>query len=64
MKLESEKIVRQREPVCRVLPALVAMHYDYWELIPPARTFKGSELAKRASVIYQKLICLVHENDL
>lgn len=64
MKLESEKIVRPSTPICRVLPALVAMHFEFWEMIPPARSFKADALDNRAATVERKLICLVHENEL
>lgn len=64
IKLTSEKAINTKEPVCRVLPAIVAIHYEYWELIPPARTFKADTMENRAKQVMKKLICLVHKNEL
>jgi hypothetical protein len=64
IKLKSEKVINTREPICRVLPAVVAVNYEYWELIPPARSFKAESLEARAQQVMKKLICLIHENDL
>ncbi len=57
-KLKSERIVNPYEKRCRVLPAIVAQYYDYWELLPPVYKFKASELKTRAAKIERELICL------